>query len=325
MLRCLILICSVTGGGSLSWFGFDSKKAEASKQDVKLWNNPLKAARAAEKEIHKSVTKPKTSQVKRGFYPSCTRQELDNTSGMEWTLVPHPDSRWISKIPATPCGRVGRYKVLRGSVCGLNNLPPILPNSLTEGANVRVLGDRMRALELMAPRNGSIVEIGTLTGTLRRWMLSHLTPTRMDIMDIEPKSITKCNKEHAALVELGKMRCHLGDSKQLISAMPDDSVDLMYVDGDHDYPGVCGDLEAARTKVKPGGLLVLNDYYVFETMFLGIPVGQPRGARWGTYGVIHAANEFILRYKWELVYMTLHPRNEPDLAIRRPFGRGAGW
>lgn len=76
---------------------------------------------------------------------------------------------------------------------------------------------------------------------------------------------------------------------------------------------MCGDLEAARTKVKPGGVMVINDYYVFETLFLGGPKG-----RWGTYGVIHAANEFILRYDWELVYMTLHARNEPDLAIRRP-------
>jgi len=41
------------------------------------------------------------------------------------------------------------------------------------------------------------------------------------------------------------------------------------------------------------------------------------------YGVIHAANEFILRYQWELVYMTLHPRNEPDIAIRRPAARSA--
>ena len=38
----------------------------------------------------------------------------------------------------------------------------------------------------------------------------------------------------------------------------------------------------------------------------------------GRYGVIHATNEFILRYEWEIVYMTLHRRNEPDIAIRRP-------
>lgn len=70
--------------------------------------------------------------------------------------------------------------------------------------------------------------------------------------------------------------------------------------------------------------MVLNDYYVFESLFLGVLQGQARSGRWGTYGVIHAANEFILRYKWELVYLTLHQRNEPDLAIRRPLTTGTG-
>ena len=73
------------------------------------------------------------------------------------------------------------------------------------------------------------------------------------------------------------------------------------VDGDHDYSGVCGDLEAARTKVKPGGLMVLNDYYIFESIFLGgDPKTKKTGGRWGTYGVIHAANEFILRCAYTL-------------------------
>jgi len=51
------------------------------------------------------------------------------------------------------------------------------------------------------------------------------------------------------------------------------------VDADHDYAGVCSDLEAARTKVKPGGFMALNDYYRFEWQFLG-----DRG-RWGSYSM----------------------------------------
>ena len=71
--------------------------------------------------------------------------------------------------------------------------------------------------------------------------------------------------------------------------------------------------------------MVLNDYYLMETLFMGWPrqASVAHAGRWGVYGVIHAANEFILRYQWELVYMTLHPRNEPDIAIRRPAARSA--
>ena len=55
--------------------------------------------------------------------------------------------------------------------------------------------------------------------------------------------------------------------------------------------GVCTDLEAARTKVRVGGLIALNDYYRFEWEFLA-----QRG-RWGAYGIVHATNEFLARYR----------------------------
>lgn len=81
---------------------------------------------------------------------------------------------------------------------------------------------------------------------------------------------------------------------------------------DHNYAGVCQDIEEAKTKVKVGGLLVMNDYYFFESGFLFL-----RG-RWGIYGVIHAVNEFLRRYdNFEIAFYALHPRNEGDLAIRR--------
>ena len=46
--------------------------------------------------------------------------------------------------------------------------------------------------------------------------------------------------------------------------------------------------------------------------------GHLRATAFGVYGVVHAANEFILRYCWQVVYLTLHENGMPDLAIRRP-------
>ena len=151
-----------------------------------------------------------------------------------------------SRIPATPCGRVGGAVVRRNSTCGLVNNPPVLPNALTETrAGVRLLGDRFRALRLNVPTGAHITEIGTLDGHLRRWMLATLRPARLTIMDITKSSIAKCNKQHAHLVEKGSVTCVLGPSQQSLLALPDNSQDLIYVDGHHDYKGVCGDLEAA--------------------------------------------------------------------------------
>ena len=58
----------------------------------------------------------------------------------------------------------------------------------------------------------------------------------------------------------------------------------------------------------------LNDYTRFEWLFL-----QQRG-RWGHYGVIHGANEFLVRYAkdWEVVYYTFGPYDAGgDLGLRR--------
>ena len=40
--------------------------------------------------------------------------------------------------------------------------------------------------------------------------------------------------------------------------------------------------------------------------------------RFGVYGIIHAVNEFALRYKWPVEYVAMHYANLPDIALRRP-------
>ena len=46
----------------------------------------------------------------------------------------------------------------------------------------------------------------------------------------------------------------------------------------------------------------------------------PTRGRWGVYGIVHAANEFLVRYQpdWELVYLTLDPKGATgDVGFRR--------
>lgn len=51
---------------------------------------------------------------------------------------------------------------------------------------------------------------------------------------------------------------HRGHSLDVKSAIP--PLDFLFIDGDHSYEGVLGDLKAFVPKLKPGGTLVLHDY-----------------------------------------------------------------
>mmetsp|Transcript_14917 Transcript_14917/g.34139 ORF Transcript_14917/g.34139 Transcript_14917/m.34139 type:complete len:279 (-) Transcript_14917:556-1392(-) len=221
--------------------------------------------------------------------------------------IPRPKScEQPTSMPATACGRVMNMTDL----CSLNVRPPKLPSALV--SNARIFQDRHAGLLAMVPEGGKLVEVGTMNGEFARFISRKLKPERLEIFDMAPSAITKCESHFAGKIAAGKVRCKLGSSADLIRALPDNTFDMIYIDAGHAYEFVCADLEAARTKVKPGGLIVLNDYYIFEYQFLA------QNNRWGIYGVVQATNEFILRYQWPMVYLAMHQLNMPDIAIRRP-------
>ena len=183
----------------------------------------------------------------------------------------------VLPLPTIPCSRTD---LSRSDICSLLAMPPPRVPLGSVPAHSRVFADRNHALDILVPRNGSLVEVGTLTGAFTRWMLRQLRPISVVAMDVSGYAIRECASKTQR------------------------------------YKGVCGDLEAARPKVKIGGLMALNDYYLFETVFLA-----QRG-RWGVYGIIHATHEFLARYAsgWEVAYITMSPLaggNQADIGLRR--------
>jgi hypothetical protein len=223
----------------------------------------------------------------------------------------------VLPLPKIPCSRTD---LSRSDICSLLAMPPPRVPLGSVPAHSRVFADRNHALDILVPRNGSLVEVGTLTGAFTRWMLRQLRPISAVAMDVSGYAIKECasNTQRTAAEVGAALTCQHGDSKALLAKLPDDSQDLIYVDGDHNYKGVCGDLEAARPKVKIGGLMALNDYYLFETVFLA-----QRG-RWGVYGIIHATHEFLARYAsdWEVAYITMSPLAGGNQAILAFAGSG---
>jgi hypothetical protein len=82
-----------------------------------------------------------------------------------------------------------------------------------------------------------------------------------------------------------RIQWHLKPSLEAAEEVEDNSLDFVYIDGNHSYNSVKEDIDAWMPKVKAGGFLGGHDYYFEDTAFIG---------------VIQAVNEFINKSKYVL-------------------------
>src|SRR5262249_22698526 len=114
-----------------------------------------------------------------------------------------------------------------------------------------------------------------------------------------------------AQVADGTCQIHVGDSGEQLGSLADESCDWIYIDGDHNYEGVKSDIEAAAPKVKPGGLMVFNDYAVWSVTSMR------------RCGVAKAANEFAIANGWQLIAFAFQTSMYCDAAFRKPVGEAS--
>jgi hypothetical protein len=72
------------------------------------------------------------------------------------------------------------------------------------------------------------------------------------------------------------------ESKEFFEKISDELLDFIYIDGDHNYPGISEDLRLSYPKVKKHGLICIDDY---------------TNKNWWKDDVINAVNEFIAAKK----------------------------
>jgi len=145
-------------------------------------------------------------------------------------------------------------------------------------------------------------EIGIAYGGLARHNLQN-TPSIKEYHGIDPfiggydKSdemssfIARANASdtwaQAMLSYLGEFGCrfklHHGLSTEVAKHFPDNSIDCLFIDGDHTYQGVKDDIAYYYHKIKFGGVFMFDDY------------GQPFP------GVIKAVDAFTQHYNYTLV------------------------
>ena len=131
----------------------------------------------------------------------------------------------------------------RADLCSLlANPPPQLPNG-TMPASARLYTTRHNALLSVSRPGMQIVEVGTLKGQLARFIIRNMKPSKLVVFDYAGSVIHECQKANIKYALLQgnhtSVVCQAGLSFNLLSELPDDSFDIIYVDADHAYTSVC--------------------------------------------------------------------------------------
>jgi predicted O-methyltransferase YrrM len=127
----------------------------------------------------------------------------------------------------------------------------------------------------------TVVEIGTARGGLAAYMLMELhnitswhsidpfaggydkTDATSDIIVQAERKYGKGNWKRSVIQRLGKFQCryqlHLGLSSDRVNDFKNNSIDCLFIDGDHTKRGVKKDIELYAKKVRPGGSIYFDD------------------------------------------------------------------
>jgi Methyltransferase domain len=80
-----------------------------------------------------------------------------------------------------------------------------------------------------------------------------------------------------------------------IESLPDAHLDVIYIDANHQYEYVLRDMIHARKKLKPGGIMLMDDFY------------EGPGGHEQNEGVMSAVNTFVKRHEYVYLAMSHGP------------------
>lgn len=174
---------------------------------------------------------------------------------------------------------------------------PTIPQAQLDGC--ALMSDRVEMLRRL-PQGGRVCELGTFRGDFARFILDIVAPDELHLVDV---SFAACRQD---VLDHPVVRRHETTTTAFLGASAAADFDWIYVDADHGYEAVAADIAAAKSRVKPGGLLVFNDFARIVR----------RG--FGVFGVHQAVSEFAVAEGWAVAYLCLNGEALYDVALRRP-------
>ena len=192
--------------------------------------------------------------------------------------------------------RLRRAVRVARAVAGDAAISKPLPQQLVEGC--RVCANRYELISLL-PKGGVVAELGTWRGSFAGDILKRCDPARLHLIDLDFSQVP------ASLLADPRVIRHQGLTHIVLDGFPDATFDWIYVDADHSYEGVLRDARVSAAKLKPGGILVFND-------FAHIDPGL------GRYGVHRAVTDFMLESEWPMHLLALQTSALYDVALRKP-------
>jgi hypothetical protein len=189
--------------------------------------------------------------------------------------------------------------------------------------DARLYADRAEMFRsFVLPPDGVIGEVGVGVGWFSTFLIDFFKPrtfVAFDVFDLH-KIPTLWGQQTSVLFE-GKTHYDFyrdrfagsptrvvmeqGLSYETLAKYPDRSFDILYIDASHVYEDIKRDAEVARAKIKADGILVFNDYIMFDHL-----TGAP-------YGVVPVVNELIVECDWQVIAFALQQHMFCDIALRR--------
>ena len=135
---------------------------------------------------------------------------------------------------------------------------------------------RINFVKNNVPHNCVGAEVGVAGGKNAKWLWDYTEPTQLYLIDHwdEPKNGnyyfgTKENtlQEYNKILEWSKdknIELIKNDTIKAANLFDDNSLDWIYLDANHSYDGVLGDLKAWWPKIKNGGFLFGDDYSIYD-------------------------------------------------------------
>jgi hypothetical protein len=148
-------------------------------------------------------------------------------------------------------------------------------NRMRNHLDLRVFPTRIDMLSVV-PTHGVYAEIGVFKGEFSDVLCKVLQPRQLVLIDLfsgvtnsgdqdgNNMEIVNIGDVYTRLVAVSKrfpaLRVMKGDSSSILRSFPNNTFDMIYIDGDHSYEGVKKDLRVALLKVKPGGWIMGHDF-----------------------------------------------------------------